>query len=167
MIFALLAVAGITLGVLLVAFWPRVLSFLKGPCRDFLEAKIGRDIVKWYPKFLMWLDDKVVFTRGAVRFVWQKFDRMVVRIRSLFRGNEDGSYRRRTEVVTRLGETKGLRQVSEENIPLEELPEDIREKFMGCGEEEVEIDDKKLVEEKTGERCEQVGIPKEAIFIAI
>jgi hypothetical protein len=156
MIISMIVVLGAA--VLLAKYWKIILDFLNGPIRDLLEKTFGQDKCRWYVDFLQWCDNKVTGAKRFVKMQWAKFKDTVLRIKSVYRKNEDGTYTKKNETILRTGEKTARRKVTEETIGWEYLPNEVRDEMLRRRTTEAELDERELVEEKVRQRAEEDGI---------
>ena len=159
MILTILAISGIVT-ILVTKFWKYILAFLNGPVRDLLERLFGAKRCEWYVKFLQWADRQVAATSRFIKMYWRKFKDTVIRIKSKYTKNPDGTYTKRTESLIREKpeEMTARRVVTEETVNWEYLPDEVRAEMMRQRTNEAMMDDRVVVDAKIRERAEEEGI---------
>lgn len=143
---------------LVVLLWRFLLAFLNGPVRDLLERVLGVANCGWYVSFLQWADRQITVVKRVVKAQWLKFRDTVLRVKSKYVKNEDGTYTKQTESLVRTSPTSGKRVVTEEVVGWEYLPKDILDEMLRMRAKEAELDDKAVIEERIRQRAEEEGI---------
>ena len=146
-ILAIVAVAA-----LVSSLWRHILDFLNSTVRDFLERLFGADKCGWYVDFLQWADKKMAASHRVVKDYWQRFKDTIVKVKSRYHKNDDGTYTKQTETVVRTAPTSGKRVVVEESVGWEYLPDNVRSEMVRLRTNDAELDDKAVVEERVRER---------------
>ena len=153
---ALIAVFGAA--ALLISFWNSIREFLNTTIRDFLERHFGVDRSVWFVNFIRWCDHKITPVRGRVKEMWQKFKDNILRIKSTYTKNADGTFTKNTETLVRASPTTAKRQIIEETIRWEYLPASVRDEMIARRVRQAELDEKELVAEKVCQRAKEDGI---------
>lgn len=148
----------VAIGTLVASLWRFILDFLNGPVRDLLERLFGKEQCGWYVNFLMWADRKVTATRQVVLMQWRKFKDTIVKVKSKYVNNGNGTYTKQTESIVRESPTKGRRVVTEEVVDWSYLPDSVRAEMIRQRSKEAELDDKAVAEEKIRQRGLEEGI---------
>ncbi len=156
MILAILTIVAVA--ALVSGFWKFILDFLNGPVRNLLESIFGAKRCKWYVDFLAWADKKMTVPHRIIKMQWKKFQENVLRVKSHYVQNKDGTYTKTSESIVRSSPTSGRRVVVEETVGWEYLPDDVRAEMVRQRTKEAELDDKAVAEEKFRMRAEEDGI---------
>ena len=156
MILSILAVVAIV--TLVSYFWGAVLDFLNGPVRDLLERMFGAEHCRWYVEFLLWADGRMTGAHRGIKMLWKKFKDTIIKVKSTYSKNSDGTYKKTSESLVRASPTSAKRIVVEENVGWEYLPDSVREEMVRLRTKDAELDDKAVVEEKIRQRAVEDGI---------
>lgn len=143
---------------LLVKFWKAILDFLNGPIRSLLVKLFGEAKCQWYVDFLLWCDNKLTCAKRIVKMQWAKFQNTVLKIKSVFHKNPDGTYTKNTETLVRKDETKAHRVVTEETVDWAYLPNEVRAEMVRRRTNDAELDERELVAEQVRKRAAEEGI---------
>lgn len=142
---------------LLVSFWNRIRDFLNGPCRDFLGRIFGAKTMGWYVKFVDFLDSKITVSRRGAKEAWKKFRETVLRVKSKYIKNADGSYTKATETIVRMDAKTAKRQIIEEEVPYEDLPDEVRSEMIRQRTDVAELNDRDdVIQAKFNERLAEL-----------
>lgn len=156
MVLTVLTIVGIA--ALVMSLWRFILDFLNGPVRDLLERILGSDHCEWYVSFLKWADRQMAVPNRVVKMQWQKFKDTIVKVKSKYMNNGDGTYTKQTESIIRESPTKGRRVIVEESVDWSYLPNSVRAEMIRQRTNEAELDDKAVAEEKIRQRGLEEGI---------
>lgn len=156
MVLTVLTIVGIA--ALVTSLWRFILDFLNGPVRDLLERILGSDHCEWYVSFLKWADRQMAVPNRVVKMQWQKFKDTIVKVKSKYMNNGDGTYTKQTESIIRESPTTGRRVIVEESVDWSYLPNSVREEMIRQRTNEAELDDKAVAEEKIRQRGLEEGI---------
>ena len=159
MILTILSIAGIVT-VLVAKLWKYILAFLNGPVRDLLERIFGAGRCAWYVKFLQWADRQLTAVDRFIKMYWRKVRDTILKVRSKYIKNDNGTYTKRTESVVRESpETTTCRRVvTEETVDWAYLPNEVRAEMMRQRTNEGVLDDRAIAAEKIRLRAEEEGI---------
>ena len=149
-ILAIVAVAA-----LVSSLWCFILEFLNSTVRDFLERIFGADKCGWYVTFLQWADKKTAAAHRVVKDYWRRFKDTIVKVKSRYHKNDDGTYAKKTETVVRTAPASGRRVVVEETVGWEYLPDSVRTEMVRLRTNDAELDDKAVVEERVRTRARE------------
>jgi hypothetical protein len=159
---ATLLLAGLgaaALAAMAIACWNAIREFLLGRVRDLLVKYFGAEKCEWYSNFLNWCDKKIaVPVRQLVKMHWKKFRDTVLKIKSTYTKNADGTYTKVQETLVRTGPKQGRRVFTEETVGWEYLPDAVRDEMLKRRTNVGKIDDRELVAEKVRQRAEEDGI---------
>lgn len=138
--------------------WRFILAFLNGPVRNLLEKTFGADKCTWYVNFLQWADKKMTAPHRVLKMQWRKFRDTILRSKSTYVDNGNGTYTKTSETIVRTSPTSGKRVVVEENVGWEYLPDSVRAEMIRQRTKEAELDDKAVAEEKIRQRAAEESI---------
>ena len=156
MILTILSVVAVA--VILSSFWKFILNFLNDSVRNLLEKIFGAEHCKWYVDFLTWADGKMAAANRVVKMQWKKFKEHILKVKSNYVKNDDGTYTKTSESIVRSSPTSGRRIVVEETVGWAYLPNSVRAEMLRLRTKEAELDDKAVVEEKIRQRAVEDGI---------
>ena len=156
MILTILAVVAVA--ALVPKIWKFILDFLNGPVRNLLEKIFGAEQCKWYVDFLTWADGKMAATHRIIKMQWKKFEETILKVKSRYVKNDDGTYTKTSESIVRSSPTSGRRIVVEETVGWEYLPDSVRAEMVRQRTKEAELDDKAVAEGKIRQRAVEEGI---------
>lgn len=156
MILTILAIA--TAAALVSSLWRFILAFLNGPVRTLLEKTFGAEKCKWYSSFLQWADKQITAQHRVVKMQWRKFRDTVLKSKSTYTDNGNGTYTKNSESIVRTSPTSGKRVVVEETVDWAYLPDSVRAEMIRLRTKEAELDDRAVAEEKIRQRAAEEAI---------
>jgi hypothetical protein len=156
MILTILAFVG--MAVLVSSLWKFILDFLNGPVRNLLVRLFGADHCDWYINFLKWSDRQMTVPHRIVKMQWRKFKDTILKVKSKYVNNGNGTYAKQTESIVRESPTKGRRVIVEETVDWSYLPDSVRAEMIRQRTNDAELDDKAVAEEKIRQRGLEEGI---------
>jgi hypothetical protein len=89
---------------------------------------------------------------------WAKFQNTVLKIKSVYHKNEDGTYTKTNETLVRKDETKAHRVVTEETVDWAYLPDEVRAEMLRRHTNDAELDERELVAAQVRKRATEEGI---------
>ena len=150
--------AFVAIATLVSSLWRFILAFLNGPVRNLLEKTFGAAKCTWYVNFLQWADKKMTAPHRVLKMQWRKFRDTILKSKSTYTDNGNGTYTKSSESIVRTSPTSGKRVVVEETVGWEYLPDSVRGEMIRQKTKEAELDDKAVAEEKIRERAMEDGI---------
>lgn len=140
---------------LITMFWNQILEFLNTVVRDFLESHFGVENCSWFVNLIEWCDGKVTSVRRNVKEWWKKFHDKILSVKATYTKNGDNTYTKRADTLVRTSPTTGKRQVYEETLSWEYLPDSVRTEMIARRTKQAELDIKEVVSEKIRQRAKE------------
>lgn len=138
------------LGAFLVGkFWGRILDFLNGPLRDFVERVFGRESCGWYWKFVAWLDDVSTASIRLAKEWFERFKNNVLSVKSSYvpatPGKRRSDYVNRRDVYVAYDDMNTRHVVVEETVPYCMLPDTVRHEMIRQRIESATLDERDVI----------------------
>jgi hypothetical protein len=150
----------VVLGIGGLVFWHHIVHVFANHIIPFFRKNLGDSVADAVASVIGWIDGKVVLVRNVVAAVWRMFKEKVLGIKVVYKKTSATTATRETvsDLQSGPGQAKRVR-VTEESIPLDELPADVRRQLISQPTQAVEKDMKDQVTKLVRQRAVDEGIP--------
>lgn len=158
MLLALTIAFLVSLGVL-GYFWNMVLDFINESVRPWVKEKLGSDCESLLVTLTKWLDDGVCLVKRSLKSAWEFFKTHILRMRRSIKVDAQGKTATSVqETIYRDQDNQFIKRVEERKMAYDDLPPELRHEMIRQGRQQLEIDEREIVEHKAEERAEEQGL---------
>jgi hypothetical protein len=151
-----------------VVLWHHIVNVFASYIIPFLRRHIGDTVADGVASMVAWVDRKVVLARNAVATLWRVFKERILGIKAVYRKTSATKASVETISTIRTGQREVKRErVTEEEVPLDELPDEVREQIIRNPLAPVEVDLKADVERRVISRASEEGIKPQELDMKI
>lgn len=138
----------IAVSAVLLVYWAEIMDIFQKNIIPWCRGKISSSVVDSIADFISFCDNGVCWTKRQIKEAWQTFKENILGVKDEYEKISPTEATRKRTVYAKADNGDVYRQVTEDKIPYEDLPADVRKEMMRQNTPKASLDIKELVRQK-------------------